>query len=130
MNNKGYSLIEILVVIGILGIVVGVGLIGLPRQLTKLQSKQKTIEIAHFLHYARQLAIATHEDQIFELSTQTLSLNGHQLHIQHPLHLTTTRPPRFSELGHNVPGSIYINHKKKRLNKVTLGFGYTKISWY
>jgi len=131
MDNKGYILAEMLVTISILIVVIGGGLLFFPRVLIKIQAKQKTLEIAHFLHYARQLAIATHEDQVFTITPHALTLKDHSsIQIPHPLRISAKRVPGFTEVGHTKYSGTIKLYQSQLLNKVSLSPGYRKISWY
>ena len=70
-SQKGFTLVELVVVLVLVGVVVGIGAAAMGRQLPGQRLQQSARELAAQLRYTRAQAIATGQPQVFTLDART-----------------------------------------------------------
>ena len=70
-SQRGFTLVELVVVLVLVGVVVGIGAAAMGRKLPGQRLQQSARELAAQLRYTRAQAIATGQPQVFTLDART-----------------------------------------------------------
>ena len=115
MGNRGFTLVELMVVVGIMGITLAASAPGFARFAHNWRLRGETDQLATFLRMARSAAVTKNTTAIFRFAMMTNSYfyfedtNGNNLHdVTEYQSETRTMPEGIRFQGHTLSGPILV----------------------